>query len=162
VPSSSKRARTPLLAATSNLDSVNLMRFMSVSSSEPASLCNLELFHGYSVPRPVLQFLHGRARLTVTGQWFGGLKSGKIMLTRIFGDRPFIAVSKLLALCLLVGLALTAIGIDPSHLAGSLQRVVHRAANLRSGTLNWGWHCFLLGAMLVIPSWMLVHLSARR
>ena len=93
--------------------------------------------------------------------WFGGLKNGKIMLTRIFGDRPFVAVAKLLGLSLLVGLALTAIGIDPLHLAGSLQRVMHRAAKLRSTTLHWGWHCFLLGAMLVIPSWMLVRLSAR-
>jgi hypothetical protein len=84
------------------------------------------------------------------------------MFTRIFGDRPFIAVAKLLALSLLVGFALTAIGFDPSHLAGSLQRVMHRAANLRSGMLHWGWQCFLLGAMLVIPSWMLVRLSARR
>jgi len=83
------------------------------------------------------------------------------MLTRIFGDRPFVAVAKLLALSLLVGLALTAIGIDPLHLAGSLQRIIHRAVNLRSATLHWGWHCFLLGAMLVIPSWMLVRLSAR-
>jgi hypothetical protein len=84
------------------------------------------------------------------------------MLTRIFGDSPFVAVAKLLALSLMVGLALTAIGIDPLHLAGSLQRVMHRAANLRSATLHWGWHCFLLGAMLVIPSWMLARLSARR
>jgi hypothetical protein len=83
------------------------------------------------------------------------------MLTRIFGDRPFVAVAKLLALSLLVGFALTAIGIDPLHLAGSLQRVMHRAANLRSTTLHWGWHCFLLGAMHVIPSWMLVRLAAR-
>jgi hypothetical protein len=83
------------------------------------------------------------------------------MLTRILGDRPFIAVAKLAALSLLVGLALTAIGIDPSHLAGSLQRVMHRAANLRPATLHWGWRSFLLGAMLVIPSWMLVRLSAR-
>jgi hypothetical protein len=83
------------------------------------------------------------------------------MLTRIFGDRPFVAVAKLLALSLLVGLASTAIGIDPLHLAGSLQRIMRRATNLRSATLHWGWHCFLLGAVLVIPSWMLVRLSAR-
>ena len=93
--------------------------------------------------------------------WLGESKNGKIMLTRIFGDRPFVAVAKLLALSLLVGLALTAIGIDPLHLVGSLQRVMHRAANLRSTTLHWGWHSFLLGAMLVIPTWMLVRLSAR-
>ena len=90
------------------------------------------------------------------------LEDGKIMLTRIFGDRPFVAVAKLLALSLLVGLALTAIGIDPLHLAGSLQRVMHRAANLRAATFHWGWHCFLLGAILVIPGWMLVRLSALR
>ena len=84
------------------------------------------------------------------------------MLTRIFGDRPFVAVAKVLALSLLVGLALTAIGIDPLHLGGSLQRVMRRAANLRSATLHWGWHCFLLGAMLVIPGWMLVRLLALR
>ena len=67
------------------------------------------------------------------------------MLTRIFGDRPFVAVAKLLALSLLVGLALTAIGIDPLHLAGSLQQIMHRTANLRSATFHWGWRCFLLG-----------------
>ena len=84
------------------------------------------------------------------------------MLTRIFGDRPFVVVTQLLALSLLVGLALTAIGIDPLHLAGSLQRVMHRAANLRAATFHRGWHCFLLGAILVIPGWMLVRLSALR
>ena len=102
---------------------------------------------------------HDRASLSVTGSVSS--RTGRIMLTRIFGDRPFLAVAKLLALSLLVGLALTAIGIDPLHLVGSLQRVMHRAANLRSTTLHWGWHSFLLGAMLVIPTWMLVRLSAR-
>jgi hypothetical protein len=82
------------------------------------------------------------------------------MLTRILGDRPFLGGAKLLALSLLVGLALAAMGIDPLHLARSLQRVMHRAENLRSATLQWGWHCFLLGAMLVIPTWLLVRLSA--
>jgi hypothetical protein len=84
------------------------------------------------------------------------------MLTRILGDRPFLGGAKLLAISLLVGLALAAIGIDPLHLTRSLQRVMHRATNFRSGTLQWGWHCFLLGAMLVIPSWLLVRLSAPR
>ncbi len=35
------------------------------------------------------------------------------MLTRILGDRPLLGGAKMLALCLLVGLALTAIGVDP-------------------------------------------------
>jgi hypothetical protein len=82
------------------------------------------------------------------------------MLTRILGDRPFLGGAKLLALCLLVGLALAGIGVDPLHMTRSLQRMMHRAANIRPGALQWGWRCFLLGAMLVIPTWLLVRLSA--
>jgi hypothetical protein len=63
------------------------------------------------------------------------------MLTRIFGDRPFVAVAKLLALSLLVGLALTAIGIDPLHLVGSLQRKSpFRYASLGVALLSIGGH----------------------
>jgi hypothetical protein len=120
----------------SNLDSLNLIEASRISNLDSLNL--IEVYEREQEP--------GR----------------KIMLTRIFGDRPFVAVAQLLVLSLLVGLALTAIGIDPLHLAGSLQRVMHRAANLRSATLHWGWHCFLLGAMLVIPGWMLVRLSALR
>ena len=84
------------------------------------------------------------------------------MLTRILGDRPLLGVAKLLAISLLVGLALAEIGIDPLHVFRSLQRVMQRAVNLRSGTLLWGWRCFLLGAILVIPSWLLIRLSVPR
>jgi hypothetical protein len=59
------------------------------------------------------------------------------MLTRILGDRPLLGGAKMLALCLLVGLALTAIGVDPLHLTRSLQGLMHRAAHIRTGALQW-------------------------
>jgi Family of unknown function (DUF6460) len=84
------------------------------------------------------------------------------MLTRILGDRPLLGGAKMLALCLLVGLALTAIGVDPLHLTRSLQGLMHRAAHIRTGAFQWGWHCFLLGAMLVVPTWLLQRMSITR
>jgi hypothetical protein len=84
------------------------------------------------------------------------------MLTRILGDRPLLGGAKMLALRLLVGLALTAIGVDPVHLTRSLQGLMHRAAHIRTGAFQWGWHCFLLGAMLVVPTWLLHRMSISR
>ncbi len=123
---------TPLLAVPSNLDSVNLIRFIG----EQFRVGIHATFWGLLGANAIFQALHGRARLTAIGQSFSDLKNGKIMLARILGNRPVIAVAKLLAISLLVGLALTAFGVDPLHLAANLQWVMHRAANLGSGTLH--------------------------
>jgi hypothetical protein len=50
----------------------------------------------------------------------GKLKNGKIMLTRIFGDSPFIAMAKLLALSLLIGPAL------PQRIAATRMRIAFK------------------------------------
>jgi len=77
---------------------------------------------------------------------------------RFLGGSPIAALLKLALLCIVVGFILSAVGLDPWHIARSLERMIRHVWNMGFDAIRWLWRYFLLGAVVVIPIWLLVRL----
>jgi len=62
------------------------------------------------------------------------------------------------AVLILVGVVLAAIGFDPWNIIESIRLLFQRLWNLGFDAINWLWRYFLLGAVIVIPVWLLSRL----
>jgi len=79
-------------------------------------------------------------------------------LTRFFGGSPAMVLVRLVILCVVVGIILAALGIDPRNIFDSLVDFVVSIFDLGFGTMERVWRYFLLGAVVVIPLWLLMRL----
>jgi hypothetical protein len=79
-------------------------------------------------------------------------------MTRFIGGTPLAVAGRLALLCILVGVILAAIGLDPLDIIRSIRELVTRIWNMGFDALRWLWHYFLLGAVLVIPIWFITRL----
>ena len=86
------------------------------------------------------------------------------MVSRFFGGPPLWVAVRLILLSLLVGVVLSAIGLDPLNIVYSLERLVRGIWEMGWDAIRWLWGYFLLGAVLVVPIWLVVRTakSARR
>jgi hypothetical protein len=76
-------------------------------------------------------------------------------LTRFLGGSPLAVAFRLILLSILVGVVLAAIGFDPWNILKSIKALFQWIRDLGWDTLNWLWRYFLLGAVIVIPVWLL-------
>ena len=76
-------------------------------------------------------------------------------LSRFLGGSPLAVLLRLVLLSLLVGVVLAAIGFDPWNIIYSIRLLFQRLWDLGFDTINWLWRYFLLGAVIVIPIWLL-------
>jgi hypothetical protein len=85
-------------------------------------------------------------------------------LARFLGGSPLSVAFRLILLSILVGVVLAAIGFDPWNILHSIQTLFRRLWDLGFDAVNWLWRYFLLGAVIVIPIWLLSRLfgSPRR
>jgi len=85
-------------------------------------------------------------------------------LSRFLGGSPLTVLVRLVLLSLLVGVVLAAIGFDPWNIVYSIRRLIDWVWNLGFDAMNGLWRYFLLGAVIVIPVWILSRLfsSPRR
>jgi hypothetical protein len=65
---------------------------------------------------------------------------------------------RLILLSILVGVILSALGVDPWNIIPSLRRFVLAIWNMGFDAVEWLWRYFLLGAAIVIPIWLIVRL----
>lgn len=79
-------------------------------------------------------------------------------LQRFMGGSPFAVVLKLAALSILIGFVLTVIGLDPFDILASVERLIRGIFNLGFDAIEWVWRYFLLGAVIVIPIWLIMRL----
>ena len=86
------------------------------------------------------------------------------MVSRFFGGPPVWVALRLVLLSVLVGVILSALGLDPLNIWRSLERLVRAVWDMGFDAVRWLWGYFLLGAVLVVPIWFIVRLSrsARR
>ena len=83
-------------------------------------------------------------------------------LTRFLGGSPIAVTVRLILLSILVGVVLAAIGFDPYNILRSIQLLFQRLWDLGFDAINWLWRYFLLGAVIVIPIWLLMRIFGRR
>jgi hypothetical protein len=78
---------------------------------------------------------------------------------RFFGGPPLAVIGRLVLLSILVGVILAAIGLDPWNVIESVQRLIQHIWNMGFDAVRWLWRYFLLGAVIVLPIWLLVRLA---
>jgi hypothetical protein len=79
-------------------------------------------------------------------------------MTRVFGGSPLAVLGRLILVSILVGVVLSALGLDPFDIARSVERLFRTIWNMGFDTVRWVWRYFLLGAVLVIPIWIIIRL----
>jgi len=78
---------------------------------------------------------------------------------RFLGGPPLSVVVRIILLSILVGVILSAIGLDPRDIWQSLERLVRSVWNMGWDAVVWAWRYFLLGAAIVVPIWILVRVA---
>jgi hypothetical protein len=81
-------------------------------------------------------------------------------LTRFLGGSPLSVAFRLILLSILVGVVLAAIGFDPWNIIESIRLLFRRLWDLGWDAINWLWRYFLLGAVVVVPVWLLSRIFA--
>ena len=67
-------------------------------------------------------------------------------------------LGRLVLLSVLVGVILSALGLDPFDIIHSVERLIRSIWNMGFDAVRWMWRYFLLGAVIVIPIWILTRL----
>ena len=76
-------------------------------------------------------------------------------LSRFLGGSPLSVAFRLIMLSILVGVVLAAIGLDPWNIVSSIRRLFNWIYDLGFDAINGLWRYFLLGAVIVIPIWLI-------
>jgi hypothetical protein len=79
-------------------------------------------------------------------------------VTKIFGGTALAVMGRLVLLSILVGVILSALGLDPFDIIHSIERLIRSIWNMGFDAFRWLWRYFLLGAVIVIPIWILMRL----
>jgi len=67
-------------------------------------------------------------------------------------------VLRLVVLSLVVGVVLSALGITPANLFMTLNVLARRLYDLGFGAIDWIFQYILVGAMVVVPIWLIARL----
>jgi hypothetical protein len=76
-------------------------------------------------------------------------------LYRFLGGSPLTVAFRLVLLSILVGVVLAAFGLDPWNIVNSIRRLFDWIYSLGFDAISGLWRYFLLGAVIVIPIWLL-------
>jgi hypothetical protein len=79
-------------------------------------------------------------------------------VNRFFGGPPLSIIFRLILLSLLIGVILQVLGLDPWNIFDSLRRLVLHVWDMGFDALRWLWRYPLLGAVIVVPIWLIVRL----
>ena len=82
------------------------------------------------------------------------------MLTRLFEGRPVVVLVRLLVASLIVGFILVWLDLKPMDLLRITQHMMFRVWDMGFGALNEAVQYILVGAMIVVPVWLLTRLFA--
>jgi len=79
-------------------------------------------------------------------------------LGRWLGGSPLAVLGRLILASILVGVILAALGLDPFDIVRSIERLVRWLWDKGFDAVRWLWRYFLLGAVIVIPIWLIMRL----
>jgi Domain of unknown function (DUF6460) len=80
-------------------------------------------------------------------------------INRFFGGPPLSVIFRLILLSILIGVILQVLGLDPWNIIDSLRRLVLRVWDMGFDAVRWLWRYLLLGAVVVVPIWLIVRLT---
>ena len=67
-------------------------------------------------------------------------------------------IFRLVLLSILIGVILKVLGLDPFNILRSIQDLLRAIWNMGFDAVLWLWRYFLLGAVIVIPIWLIMRL----
>jgi len=76
-------------------------------------------------------------------------------MERFFGGQPWMVVLRLVVISVIVGVVMSALGITLNNAYYKLQLLFRRIYDLGFGTFDWLFGYFIIGAIFVIPIWLL-------
>jgi len=79
-------------------------------------------------------------------------------VNRFFGGPPLSVIFRLILLSILIGVILQVLGLDPWNIFDSLRRLVLHVWDMGFDALRWLWRYLVLGAVIVVPIWLIVRL----
>ena len=79
-------------------------------------------------------------------------------VSRFFGGSPLAVLARLVLVSILVGVVLSALGLDPFDIVRSLERLAQSIWSMGFDAIRWVWRYLLLGAVIVIPIWLILRL----
>jgi hypothetical protein len=79
-------------------------------------------------------------------------------LSRFLGGSPLAVLGKLVLLSILIGVVLSALGFDPWNIVASVRRLILNIWDMGFDAVHWLWRYFLLGAVIVIPIWLILRI----
>jgi hypothetical protein len=74
------------------------------------------------------------------------------------GNSPLAIILRLAVISLIVGIVLSALGINASNLFASLNILARRIYDLGFGAVDWIIQYLIVGAMVVVPIYLLARL----
>jgi hypothetical protein len=81
------------------------------------------------------------------------------VVSRFLGGPPLAVLARLVLLSVVVGVILSAVGLDPWNILRSIENLIRNVWDMGFDAVRWLWRYFLLGAALVVPIWLLVRLT---
>jgi len=83
-------------------------------------------------------------------------------MERLFGGSPISVLGRLVLMSILVGVVFATIGLDPMNILTSFESLARRFYAMGFDAVRYLWRYFLLGAVVVVPVWILVRLFGGR
>ncbi len=79
-------------------------------------------------------------------------------VNRFLGGSPLAVLIKLVLVSILIGVVLQALGLDPWDIMTSIRRLFRNIWEMGFDAIRWLWSYFLLGAVIVIPIWLIMRI----
>ena len=79
-------------------------------------------------------------------------------MARVLGGSPLAVLGRLILASVLVGVILAALGLDPFDIVRRAERLIRWLWNMGFDAFHWLWRYFLLGAVIVVPIWLIMRL----
>ncbi len=76
----------------------------------------------------------------------------------IFGGNPLGVIIRLVLLSLVVGVILSALGVTPHNFFYHIEVLLRRIYDLGFATFDWLLQYLILGAIVVVPIWLVARL----
>lgn len=77
---------------------------------------------------------------------------------RLFGGNPVAVIIRLVVISIIVGVVLSALNIRPDEILYHIRRLIQRISDLGFGAIETIFGYFLIGAVVVIPIWLIARL----
>ncbi|WP_072396499.1 DUF6460 domain-containing protein [Hyphomicrobium sp. CS1GBMeth3] len=77
----------------------------------------------------------------------------------IFGGNPLGVILRLAVISIVVGIVMKALGIDLGNFFQRVNELLRNLYDLGFGAIEWVLEYMLLGALVVIPIWIIVRLA---